>query len=225
MPKQFHFPNLDERTVVLGRTGSGKTQLGAYVLARSQFDKQPFVIVDFKRDKLLNSVDRIREIGLNEIPTKPGVYILHPLPGEEDELEAWMWDVWNAGNIGIFFDEGTLVPDKKAFSALLRQGRSKNIPLITCSQRPVDLPRSVFTESEHIAVFPLQDRRDRQTVGFFTPDGMLDKRQNKYHSFWYDIGQHENDDPTPWFEVAPVPDAETIRELIQSRLAPRHRIS
>jgi hypothetical protein len=225
VPKHFHFPGIDERAVILGRTGSGKTQLGAYILARAPFDKQPYVIVDFKRDKLLNSIDRIREMGMNEIPTKPGVYIIHPLPGQDEDLEKWLWDVWSQENIGLFFDEGTLVPDKAAFSAVLRQGRSKNIPVITLSQRPVDLPRSVYTESEHIAVMSLQDERDKKTVSYFTPDGMLDKRLKKFHSYWYNIGQHDDTDERPWFEVAPVPDADKIRELLQSRLAPRHRIT
>lgn len=193
------------------------------MLAKAPFHRQPYIVVDFKHDKLLNSMERVREIRYGELPKHPGLYILHPLPGEDDELEQFMWDIWGHEDIGLFFDEATLVPDKAAFSALLRQGRSKHIPVISLSQRPVDLPRSVFSESEHISVFPLQDRRDRKTVGEFTPDGMLEKRLPKWHSYWYDIQQHEEADPAPYFLVEPVPSADDIRDLIDSRLAPRHR--
>ncbi len=224
MPKQFHFPSTDQRLLVLGRTGSGKTQLASYVLAKSPFDRMPYIIVDQKRDKLLNSFDRIKPINYDDLPDEPGLYKIQPLPGEDEKIEDWLWKVWQQEFTGLLFDEATLVPNKASFPAILRQGRSKNIPLITLSQRPKDIPREVYTESEHIAVMSLQDERDRKTVGYFTPEGMLDKRPKRFHSYWYDVLQHDDNDPVPWFEIEPVPSEAEIRSLIDRRLGPRHRM-
>jgi hypothetical protein len=224
MAKEFHFPRTDERVLIIGRTGSGKTQLGLHVLAKSPFHAQPYVIVDQKRDKLIRSIDRVKEIDLNTVPDDPGLYVIRPLPGQEDETENWLWKVWSHEQVGLFFDEATLVPNQNAYPAILRQGRAKNIPLISLSQRPKDIPREVYSESEHIAVMALQDERDRKTVGFFTPEGMLDKRLKRHYAYWYDVLQHDDTDDVPYFVIEPVPEWDEIRGLIEKRLAPRHRM-
>jgi hypothetical protein len=77
------------------------------------------------------------------MPRKPGLYRMRVDPQDEDNLEQWLWDVWKRGNIGLFIDEVALVPQKHAFKAILRQGRSKLIPVIACTQRPVGCDREV----------------------------------------------------------------------------------
>ena len=91
----FRFPDTDHRTTIVGRTGSGKTFFAAWLLGKAHFNRQPYIIVDYKHDALLNSSDRIREIGLGDkLPSKPGLYIVHPLPGEKAEIEEWLWKIW-----------------------------------------------------------------------------------------------------------------------------------
>ena len=68
-----------------------------------------------------------------------------------------MMQIWERGNIGLFCDEAALIPRKKAFKAILRQGRSKRIPVIACTQRPVDCEREVFSESQYRALFGVED--------------------------------------------------------------------
>ena len=74
----FRLPDLSQRVAVIGRTGSGKTMFGAFLLSRAAFDRQPFVIVNYKRDGFLNSIPRVKDIDLKEIPRHPGVYMLQP---------------------------------------------------------------------------------------------------------------------------------------------------
>lgn len=213
----FRFPSLTQRTMIVGRTGSGKSQLGMWVLGNAPFDKQPYIIVDYKRDDLINSIAHIRQIGLNEkIPTQPGLYVLQPLPSQQEQVEKWLWKVWEKENTGLFLDEGYALPDGGAITAILTQGRSKRIPVIALSQRPKWLSRFFFSEANQFVVFHLNDVEDRKSVNRFIP-GMGDFRLPEYHSYWYDI------DKDNLFHMQPVPDADTIAEQMEQRLKPKRK--
>jgi hypothetical protein len=218
MARPFRFPSRRQRTAIMGRTGSGKTQFASWLLLESYSAKQPWVIIDYKYDDLLNSVDRITEIGLTDNPKHPGLYIIHPTPGQDDEVEAWLWKVWATENTGLYFDEGYMIPDREAFNAILTQGRSKNIPAIILSQRPSWISRFVFSEADYYTVFHLNDRKDRKRVGEFLPQGAVEARLPEYHSRWYDVG---ND---ALFQLKPVPDREVIAQGLHDKLAPKRRM-
>jgi DNA helicase HerA-like ATPase len=219
--KTFRLPRPDEHTAILGCTGSGKTTLASWVLSKAPFDQMPYIAIDFKGDDLLGSIDRLREIGLHEkIPQKPGLYVIRPLPSDKEAIEAWLWKIWEKGETGLYIDEAYLLPDKDAIQNILAQGRSMRIPVIAASQRPVNVPRSIFTEASHIAVFRLNDKKDKQRVGEFTPPGMIEERLPDYHSFWYNVKDHKADDPTPYWKLKPVPMADQIVEVINDRLRP-----
>lgn len=224
----FRFPRTDEHTAILGCTGSGKTTLAGLVLSKAPFDRMPYIAIDYKGDDMLGSITRIREIGLEEkIPEQPGLYVIRPMPSEIDEMEDWLWKIWERGNVGLYIDEAYLLPNKAAIQNILAQGRSLRIPVIAASQRPVTVPRSIFTEASHIAVFRLNDERDRETVARFTPKGMLysqkgeEKRLPDFHSFWYSVKDHKSGDPAPYHVLRPAPPPEKIVEAINARLAPK----
>jgi hypothetical protein len=188
-------PGAEDRTVVIGPTGSGKTVAGAWLLSRQRFDKRPWVALDFKNEILWDQVGSptMRHLKLGHMPDKRGLYRMPVDPGDEEALEQWFWKVWRAENIGLFIDELSLVPQCASFRAILRQGRSKRIPLIGCTQRPVKVDREVFSESGFKMIFPLSDGRDSKTVKEFCRDAPIDKpirNQNgviiKHASYWYD---------------------------------------
>jgi hypothetical protein len=218
----FRLPSNKQRVAVMGRTGSGKTQFGAWLLSQAGFDRQPYIIVDYKIDELLNASDRIQEIGLNEVPRKPGLYIIHPLPSEGEEVDAWLWKIWERERVGLYIDEGYRVPTDGAFDAIMQTGRSKHIPAIILTQRPTWISRFVFSEADFYVAFHLQDLRDRVTAQQFMPAGTLLRgkeivRIPEFHSKWYDVGSDR------LFTLKPVPDAETILDVIDTRLSPKRR--
>lgn len=218
MIEQFRLPNNRQRIAIVGRTGSGKTQFGAWLLSQAPFDSQPYVIVDYKGDDLLNSVDRIYELGLNELPRHPGVYIIHPRPDLDDaDVENWLRKVWERENIGLYFDETYMVPSKGALQGILTQGRSKNIPAICLIQRPAWISRFVLSEADFYAIFHLQHIQDRKKVQEFIPDAAIEARTPEYHSQYYDVARDA------LFRLKPVPDAETISSVLADRLKPRRR--
>lgn len=217
----IRLPTNRQRFVGMGRTGSGKTVQGAWMLSEAPFDKQPYVIVDYKGDDLLRSLPRVQEIGLNEIPKYPGVYYVHPKPSDEDEVEAWLWRVWERERIGLYFDEAYSVPNPKgggAFQAILTQGRSKNIPAIILTQRPSWISRFVFSEADFYAVFHLNDKRDRATIQQFMPEGTLKERLPDYHSYYYDVGRDQ------LTVLRPVPNDDNIRDRFDTRLRPHNKL-
>jgi DNA helicase HerA-like ATPase len=213
----FRFPSINHRVLTVGRTGSGKTQAGAWLLSEAPFHEQPYIIVDYKFDELLNGCDRIKEITLTErLPKQPGLYIVHPTPEvDDDAVEAFLWDVWRKENIGLFIDEGYMIPQtSKSVRALLTQGRSKSIPVIMLSQRPAWITRFAVSEADFYMVFHLQHHGDKKRIAEFTPPGFAQKETREFHSKWFDVAKNNT------FFLKPVPSAHEILSRIDERLTP-----
>ena len=149
-------PTPDKRTSVIGSTGSGKTQFAVWLLSSRDFHIRPWVIFDFKGDKLIADLGAI-ELSVHSNPPKnPGLYIVRPLPGDEVAVSAFLQKCWAQEYIGIYIDEGYMLPKlDRWFRACLTQGRSKLIEMIILSQRPVWMDKYVFTEANYFAVFKL----------------------------------------------------------------------
>ena len=210
---QFRMPQDTQRLAIVGKTGTGKTQAAAWHLSQRSFDLKPWIILDFKRDELLNEIGAT-EVDMINAPTKPGLYITHPLPDDKEAVENYFWNIWQKENIGVYIDEGYMIGDSPAFRALLTQGRSKRIPIIVLSQRPSWISRFVFSESDYHQVFWLNDFRDRKTVSAFVPYDM-ENRLEDYHSVWYDVSQDRV------AKMLPVPKKSAILQVFEDRLKPK----
>lgn len=215
----FQLPSISERTSIIGRTGSGKSVFGAFLLSKQPFDQMPYIIIDYKGEELFSELDRVEQIGLYDVPRKPGLYTVKPRPGIDDEaVEAWLLRVWERGRTGLFVDEAYMLPDKGAFQGILTQGRSKRIPAIVLSQRPVHLPRFVFSEADHFAVFHLSIDDDKKTVKKMINGNVIEPLPD-YHSWWYSVKTNQI------FVMKPVPSPEEIQNVISDRLSPKRRFA
>lgn len=233
----FVLPRDDEHTLIVGMNGSGKTQLGAFLLSKQDLKNRRWIIIDYKGDELLNSLERTREIGF-EVPNKNGLYIIHLMPSQNDDVDKWLWSVWGAENVGVYVDEGYMLPQGRrpgegAFDTIQVQGRSKRIPVITLTQRPVQISRFAISEASHVAYLRLNDRRDLETLTNIVPRDFptwtppeFTKNQvgdatsaglPAYHTRWYSVKSDRR------FVLRPVPDAETIRADIDRQLEPKVR--
>ncbi len=186
--RTFRLPGAADRSVVIGATGTGKTTFGAWLLSRQRFDKRPWVCLDYKNEVLWDLVGRgaMRELRVGQMPGKLGLYRMRVDPGRDDDLEEWFWKVRRHGNIGLFCDEVSLIPQRAAFKAILRQGRSLRIPVISCTQRPVDCDREIFTEAGYKSIFRLEDVRDYQIIQGFTRKAPINEPLPPHWSYWYD---------------------------------------
>jgi hypothetical protein len=222
----IRIPGDRHRHVIVGATGSGKTQYALWELSHRNFHINPWIIYNWKRDESIDSIPGARELELDEIPESPGVYIVHPLPRDERAVEDQMWAIWERGHCGVYIDEGYMAGDhNEALRALLTQGRSKEIPLIVLSQRPVWLERFIFTESEFRQMFRLGDTEDVKTMKRYipefprnVPDGVdLSQRLPDYFSYYYDVGRDT------LHITRPIPHIEVIHATFARRFASRIR--
>lgn len=213
----MRLPEDTHRHTIVGATGSGKTQAALWHLSHRNFHESPWIVYNFKRDELIDGIPHTRPLDLDEVPVSPGVYVTHPLPHHEEEVESHLWEVWNQGNTGVYVDEGYMLgQNNRAFRALLTQGRSRHVPLIVLSQRPVWMDRFLFSESDFYQVFRLQHRSDRRTVEQFVPAN-LERRLPEFHSYYYDVGLNET------HVLKPVPPIEVIYDTFHRRLERQRR--
>lgn len=202
----MRLPNDSHRTTIVGKTGSGKTVAGVWHLSKRAYDKMPWIVLDYKRDKLIARLPATEISVTDKVPDKPGIYILRPHITDDDEVEAFLWKMWQRGNVGLYVDEGYMLPyggKSEALSAILTQGRSLKIPTIILSQRPVWLSRFVISEADFLQVFWLSDIRDRKTLTGVMPPQVLE-RVGKYHSNYYDVGDDK------LVTLSPVPNEDII---------------
>lgn len=213
-------PGRSDRLVVIGRTGSGKTQAAAHWLSAKDFKREAWVMVNTKGDELLNEIaefDQVKSIGLHENPGKTGLHMITPLP-DDARLESFLWRLWKRGNCGLYVDEGYMVGRfNRAFNALLTQGRSLKVPMIVLAQRPSWLSQFVFSEADFFQVFHLNSEDDRKTVAGFVP---IDKKERNerlpdFHSLWYNVKTNA------LHKFSPVPPRETILEVFRAKLTAR----
>ena len=213
-----NFPTATDRTTIVGTTGSGKTIGGMWVLSGQNFDEQPWVNINFKNDEHLNAIEKAEEIGLDsKLPDKPGIFNLRPEPNDIDGMDAWFYRVLEHENIGIFCDEIFMLGAHcRGFNTCFMQGRSKHIPMIVCSQRPVLCSPFAFSEATYFMIFNLIKKADRERVAGDVPIP-VDYRLPPYHSYWYKVGS----DKVTAFN--PVPSENELLKRIDSKLPNKRR--
>lgn len=209
-------PSIEDRLTVVGQTGSGKTYGALWHLSKFDLKNQRWIILNFKNEKLINAIPRTHEIGY-EIPSKNGLYVVRPGIDDEKELISFLWQIWREENIGLFVDEAYMIEfigAVKPFIAILTQGRTKNIPVITLLQRPVGVTRFAFSEAQYIQVFDLMDNRDYEVTEEFMPS-VYGEPLPKHHSWYWEVGRKK------LFQFKPVPKMDEILSTINSKIFTR----
>lgn len=210
----MNFPGDTDRHAIVGATGSGKTQYAVWNLSLKDYTEKPWIVYNFKGDELIDAIPYAHHIDVKDVPRHehPGIYIVHPHPHEFDEVEAQMWEVWRRGNMGIYVDEGLMIgQNNRAYRSILTQGRSKRIPMMNLSQRPVFLDKFVFTESQFFSVFQLQWEGDMKKMREYVPFNIKNELP-RFHSYYYDVKNRE------LHKLAPVPEANEILRTFARRL-------
>jgi hypothetical protein len=230
-------PTDTDRTIVLGRTGSGKSQFAVAMLSTRNWDEIPWFILDYKGEDLIEDIlaetgNAIKQISVaDKPPSKPGLYYVKVRPLVDDvAIELFLQRIYDRASngkkrkgSGIFLDEGFALPrNSKFFDILLTQGRSLKCPIICLYQRPVHMSRFAVTQASFIATFALQDLQDKKRVTEYTAplvkeNGELVTAFNSlppYHCLWYDVGRGKTD------LLSPAPDRQLIIDRFKRRLIP-----
>ena len=220
----MNFPKDTERHAIYGMTGSGKTVFALWCLSRRSFHKMPWIIIDFKRDVTIARVPGLEEIGVDDkLPSRKGLYVVRPDPAEgtDGTMTEWLYRVWAQERTGLLLDEGYMLSRYDAgLRAVLTQGRSKTIPVIALSQKPVWVSPFVHSESEFKSVFFLQMPRDVDTVKEWLPPGrdVDPSRLPPHHSYWYHVASRE------FRRFGPCPGEDEILQTFDDRRVRRWKL-
>lgn len=224
-------PTAQQRTLIIGRTGSGKSQFGIALLSTRNWDEMPWIFIDYKGEDLWEDIreacPNIKSIKPSDnVPTKPGLYHMRPLPKVDDmAVEAFLWKVHKKGHVGLFVDEGYALPQKDAFDVLLTQGRTLYIPIICLYQRPVWMSRFAVAQADFVAVFAQMDERDLKTSAQFVKAAKGPNNEiisvftdlPPYYCLWYDVGRSQST------VLRPAPSRQEIIDTFIRRLKPTRK--
>ena len=215
---QFRLPTDTQRLAIIGRTGSGKTQAGVWHLSLRSFDTVPWVAFNFKGDDLLDSLPGTKELDVDaNIPSKPGLYLVEVAPDEKEEADEFLMKAWQHQNVGLYIDEGYMLSGLPGYRRCLTQGRSRHIPMIVLSQRPVYMDRFTWTEADFFQLFQLSIPDDRKTIAGYMGAAAYSPLPD-YHSAWYDVAKDRH------FRLRPVPDRETLLQTFRDRLGVKRKL-
>lgn len=220
-------PKDSDRVTIVGQTGTGKTVAGVASLAPRSYDTKPWLVLNYKRDELLEQLPYTAEIGTtDQIPKHPGLYLVRPEceAGSVDGLlnRAHRRAVMGGGGCGFYIDEGYEVGQHSlAFKRVLTQGRSLELPTITLSQRPVWMLKNVFSEMTFLQVFPLLDYDDRKLITKWLPQETINgtpidvnypERLGEYESLYFDAGRRSA------VVLGPMPFGEQVLNMFDRRV-------
>lgn len=193
-------PEHGERALVVGQSGSGKTQLAKWLL----WHMPGAIIYDTKGEPAFDEMGPI-------VTTTDEAFHIFSEEGEEVDyvivrpepeilahpylLDEMLYDHYQRGDgVTAYIDEAYQFHNKgragDGYLALLTRGRSKDITTITSSQRPAFLSLFAFTELNHLFALRLNHWDDRSRLGNVIAD--YEKRDKvPLHHFDYARAESE----------------------------------
>ena len=213
-------PAPGEHAFIAGKTGSGKTVL-AYALV--QPSARSVLVFDAKGRIRWPGFERARTFKDFHRKAERGPRVIYA--PNADELrdrpthEAFFRYAYERTNTLVYVDEGFSVTDGEelpdSYFAILTRGRELNVTAITSTQRPMNLPQEIMSESSRFYVFRLAMPQDRKKVASFVPVEASRFGQLQKQRFIYYRDSDDEANPPP----ATVPDGYRIafpKELLKS---------
>ena len=177
----------NERTLLVGATGTGKTYLAQRLVASAP----RLVVIDPKSTLRgqwgLSEYERVRRKVTRGEPVRAR---FAPEPGGEAGYERVLEDVYHAGNTLVYIDEvyGVVPPGRPAgpyFTALYTRGREMGIGVIAATQRPAWVPLFIASEAQNFIMFALLFARDKKRMAEFMGDAVLADIPDPHGFFFY----------------------------------------
>lgn len=197
-----------KRVSVVGRTGSGKSTLGMYLLLQSP--GQQWIILNPKGTAAykqlpdyvrINSLDfqRVAKLLKETSRGKPRYRFIDVVPTrfqtEPEMLDDFVGDLHDSyENIGLVADElYTLHKNGRAFPGLiawLTRGRELKQSFLGMTQRPAFVSQFVFSESDYIACMSLTTANDQKRIYDVTGKDIVRGHIPPREWVWFDAAEN-----------------------------------
>jgi hypothetical protein len=193
-----------KRGVVVGRTGSGKTQWARWELIRSPGS---WLILDMKNDDGFNdcliltelpSIEKIIKTfkKLKEDKQTPWIVLRPKIVNDPGLIDNWIWYIHEGmTNVNLYVDELYYIHENgRAGSGLtgwLTRGRSRKQSFLGGTQRPRWVSNFVFSESDYFSIFDLNLLQDRKRIHEFIGRDEVLTNPGQYKWRWFDISKNK----------------------------------
>lgn len=191
-------PGRSDRALLVGQTGSGKTVLAECLL---QF-RRYVVVCDPKRRiqwtgyTIHQTLKSLTQAKGDKLIYRPSHDAIREWDSTDDEVQRFFEWVYRRGNTTLYVDESYMVTRgeelPRFYHAALTQGRELGVETWSATQRPMNVPQVIMSESEHVYAFRLRMPQDRAKVERICgiPDSLLEDIPK--HRFYY---ARQDDEP------------------------------
>lgn len=165
---------LNDRLAIFGRTGTGKSILAHYFFKLLPLNKTKDGIPTNWRlcidvaDSVID--DALTFFDPTNIPWEQSgsLRFVPNVETMEADLNALYLNCMDQGSVWIWLDEANEVSTSHktiwGMRRTLLQGRKFQVGHCAVTPRPVDISKSIITQSEHFFIFPLTDSNDRKVI-------------------------------------------------------------
>lgn len=170
---------MGQHVSIIGPTGQGKTTLARELLIHRAEARQSFIVVIVTKKK----DDSFDSFGWPIVKTWPPGYgknqvLLWPPYGTDPEraparqrriIAPALREIFNDGSRVVYLDEVWYLDKKMKLGEMidqfLTQGRSQKLTVVAGTQRPVNVPRTMFSEPSWLFFFGTRDADELRRVG------------------------------------------------------------
>jgi hypothetical protein len=186
-----------QRGLVIGLSGGGKSFLSKHMLRAMQTQERQ-LIIDPKREwnDIPGAVYFQRSSEFKKLVTRSkgnGIFVFQPhetLFSDRATYDDLFYQAFTMGNITIYIDEITAFTTATSYPHYLKIcyhiGRSKGIRMLTCTQRPSNVPPYIISESNRFYIFPLQLPDDIKKIKAFVKGYNPDGYDEEFSFYAYD---------------------------------------
>jgi adenylate kinase family enzyme len=161
----FNFIAYDEKIVIVGASGSGKTYLANEIMKGlngiSVWVFDPNYQFHSSRAMVFHDLSEMLKVYDS---AKRGHYILQPHDSSEHTFRRFNAEAFKRGNLVLIEDEihNWLSKQKvlKEFNQVILSGRPRGISVISISSRPASCPNHILSNVKHVFAFKLNLESD-----------------------------------------------------------------
>lgn len=164
-----------EHVSFVGPTGAGKTNLARFILPMRTYSvvvatkPKDKAVKDFKSDGMtIIPTWESRHDAMSKIILRPPLNRMSQAGDQRDVVSDALESIFTQGGWCVYLDELRYITKNLGLNHIMEllylQGRSAKISVVAATQRPVWVPREMFSEATHFFMWRMSDKRDLKVL-------------------------------------------------------------